>query len=487
MARSRLKTRLAMAAFWLAAAAALPGCTSWPGAAAGGAAESALAPAAVAQAALPSTASIPSTTVLQASESGQPVLPQTDDPLAMQRIVAEIQALGELDPQARDELLENLRQTDPTIWPLVAQRVRADLAWRRQAEQGEAERPGRDISRNGPPVTPAPSMGTAASRPPNREPLTAQPPSESTEAGGALAADEGPQPAADASGRPRVRVAENDPPIRDLCRPDELAAKPASHEEPSAAGRDAPVTPVSYQAKEAEGWQEHLDRAVELLESEVPGPPQSDRQLAQHARLRLLHLLGGRRGEALRPIPSLAPPMQEFWSKELYGLATLLTPELISDSGRRKAEASRHLNEAVAKLGESCPLIVRNPAFVTEIQSFGTYKPFDKYEFVPGQRVLLYAELENFNSIETPEGFHTATRSSYQIFDAGGKRVAEHQFSLCEEHCRRPRRDFFIVHDLHLPERIYPGKHVLQLTVADLNSEKIGQTVIEFTVKSGED
>ena len=141
----------------------------------------------------------------------------------------------------------------------------------------------------------------------------------------------------------------------------------------------------------------------------------------------------------------------------------------------------------MAKLGDSCPLVVRNLAFVTEIQSYGSYKPFDKYEFVPGQRVLLYAEVENFTSSETARGFHTVTRSSYQIFDSSGRRIDEHEFSPSEEYCRRPRRDFFIGYEFCLPERIYPGKHVLQLTVADLNSQKIGQTVIEFTVKSADD
>ena len=448
MAGPRPKTRLAMAT--LSLVVAVCGCTS----SSRSLAPSALATAAAGQAALPNMASIPPTTPLPASTSGQAPPPQTTDPQAMQQIVAEIQTMGALDPQARDELLENLRQTDPAIWPLVAQRVRADLAWRRQAQAREG-RPGKDASADGHSARPAPSSGQTAGKPPERDPDAAQSPIAPPQADQGVAASVGRQPPADTA-------------------------------EPPTSGPQGPVTAASYEAKVAEGWQGPLDEAVALIESKMDGSPQSDAEFAQHARLRLLYLLKGQRDEALRPIPSLAPAMQEFWSKEVYGLATLLAPESISDSGRRKAEASQHLGTAVAKLGESCPLVVRNLAFVTEIQSYGTYKPFDKHEFVPGQRVLLYAEVENFKSIETAEGFHTATRSSYQIFDADGKRVAEHEFSLCEECCRRPRRDFFIVHDLRLPQRIYPGKHVLQLTVADLNSKKIGQTVIEFTVKSSE-
>jgi hypothetical protein len=257
---------------------------------------------------------------------------------------------------------------------------------------------------------------------------------------------------------------------------------PADHR--AASGSPQRQTPTSHGPEAARDCQSHLDRAIQSLEYELGSSPQSDRDFAEHARLRMLYVLNGRRDEALRPIPSMPPTMQEFWSEQVYGLATLMESESTSDLSPRTAEAKQHLDAAASKLGESCPLVVRNLAFVTDIQSYGTYKPFGKYEFVPGQRVLLYAEVENFKSIETPQGFHTATRSSYQIFDASGKRVDEHESKPSEEYCRRPRRDFFIAYDLCMPQQIYPGKHVLQLTVADLNSQKIGQSLIEFTIKS---
>jgi hypothetical protein len=133
-------------------------------------------------------------------------------------------------------------------------------------------------------------------------------------------------------------------------------------------------------------------------------------------------------------------------------------------------------------LGESSPLVVKNLAFVTEVQSFGAYKPVLKNEFAPGQRLLLYAELENFKSNETAKGCSTALQSSYLILDSRGQRVADHEFSVNEECCRNPRRDFFIGYEFLLPKHIYPGKHTLQLTVTDLNSQKIGQSSIEFNI-----
>ena len=61
--------------------------------------------------------------------------------------------------------------------------------------------------------------------------------------------------------------------------------------------------------------------------------------------------------------------------------------------------------------------------------------------------------------------------------------MADHDFTVTEEHCQNQRRDFFIGYHLRLPKRIYSGKHTLQLTVEDLKSHKVGQSQIDFVVK----
>jgi len=201
------------------------------------------------------------------------------------------------------------------------------------------------------------------------------------------------------------------------------------------------------------------------------------------ARLRLLYLAAGQRDAALRPAPSLPASQQEFLSKSLYGWDAWLDAERTPDAALRAAEAKRALEEAAERLADAAPLVVRNLAFCTEILSYGSHKPFRTNEFLPDQEVLLYVEVENFSSESTARGYHTALRSSYQIFDARGQRVAEHDFTLTEEYCQNQRRDFFIGYHLRIPKRIYPGKYTLQLTVEDTKSRKVGQSQIEFTVK----
>ncbi len=242
------------------------------------------------------------------------------------------------------------------------------------------------------------------------------------------------------------------------------------------------VVPASYDAAASE-WQSHLSAATRALEAQVGPAPKTDEEMAQAVRLRMLYLLAGRRDAAVQPIPAAPPALQEFWSRELCGLAAWLDTQRTPDPAHRAAETKQVLDEAVSRLGETAPLVVRNLAFCSEVQSYGCLKPFAKNEFAPEQEVLLYAEIENFASEPTHKGFHTSMRSSYQIFDSRGQRVADHDFTVTEEYCQNSRRDFFIGYHLRLPKRIYAGKHTLQLTVEDLKSKKVGQSSIDLMIR----
>jgi hypothetical protein len=151
---------------------------------------------------------------------------------------------------------------------------------------------------------------------------------------------------------------------------------------------------------------------------------------------------------------------------------------------RRSSTPKQRLGEALTKIGESCPLLIRNLTLCKTIQSFGCTQPFEKYEFKPSQHVLIYAEVENLANDSTPRGYHTALQSSYQIFDIRGQRVAEGEFPLTEETCRNPRRDYFVGYELQLPDRIYAGGHTLQLTIIDQVAHKTGQSTVELKIET---
>jgi hypothetical protein len=366
----------------------------------------------------------------------------TVDPRAMQQVLAEIQKAGTLDPESQSKLMQDLQQTDPSLWPMVVQQFRATIAYRQEMQQRQTLMGGPQLANNG--QRSAASVQTAAAA------ANGQTPAVST-----------PQPTASSQAATAV------------------AATPAT-----AAPAANAVAAASYTAPTADDWHTHLTAAIRLRETELHNPAKSEDDEARQAQLRLMYLLAGRRDDAMQPMPGASPAAQGFWSSELYGLAAFLDTEHTPDASHRAAEAKERLGEALTKIGESCPLVVRNLTFCKTIQSYGCTQAFEKYEFVPGQHVLIYAEVENLANESTPRGYHTALQSSYQIFDIRGQRVAEATFPLTEETCRNPRRDYFVGYELQLPERIYSGSHTLQLTIIDQLAHKTGQSTADFKIES---
>jgi hypothetical protein len=258
----------------------------------------------------------------------------------------------------------------------------------------------------------------------------------------------------------------------------------ATPTQPAATASDpSPAVVAALSARDSQDWQKALQLAIDNLEGTNREAPQSQAEVGRHAALRMLYLLAGRKDEALRPIAGISPSQQDFWSQEVYGLATYLDTERNPESSRRAAEAVDRLRDAASRLGEHATLSVKNLALCTEVTSFGVYKPFEKLEFKSGQEVLLYAEVDNFKSVRGEKGFRTALRSSYQILDPHGARVDSQEFEITEEHCQNQRRDFFMRYHIWMPKRIYGGRYTLQLTIEDTLSQKIGQSSIEFDVK----
>ena len=411
---------------------------------------------------------------------------------SLQQVMAEIESLGDVSPEVQKRLLEDLRQSDPALWPLMTQQIRATLAYQKeQAAKAGAAPPAAQSQQ----LAAAPSAQTAKSpsdaqrqvaargivepqtihpQPYGQQPNEPAAPLARQATPGVAPAQPGAAPIPAAANQPsaiaaagEVQVASFEQPTPEKTETKQPAAKAAVSQTPASDG----------------DWGAPLAAAIAALESQTREPARDDESTARHAHLRMLYLAAGRRDDALRPIPGLPPAQQDYWSKQLFALSAYLDAENIADPSRRAAEAASHLSQAAASLGQLGPLVVKNLNFCTEVVSYGVFKRFEHNEFKPGQQVLLYAEVENFKSEESAEGFHTALQSSYQILDSQGRRVAHDDFALTEEHCQNRRRDYFIRYFLTLPAMIYEGRYTLELTIEDTLGRKIGQSTIEFSVQ----
>jgi hypothetical protein len=224
------------------------------------------------------------------------------------------------------------------------------------------------------------------------------------------------------------------------------------------------------------------ERVIALMEESVNEVPDSVDDIHQQMRLRMLYLIAGRQEEAFRPISGATPAQQDYWSQQLFALATFLDNQRQPDNKRRAAAALLHLDEARGTLAQLATLDVRNLTFVESVDGYGAYKPARESQFEPGQQVTLYAEVENFHSETIEQGFRISLGTSYQVVDESGRRVDGGQFPDVLDQCKNRRRDLHIQYGIPLPTRIYPGGYQLQLIVTDNQTGKIGQASLSFEI-----
>ncbi len=255
-----------------------------------------------------------------------------------------------------------------------------------------------------------------------------------------------------------------------------------------AAGEQRPVNqlaarPVSVASREpALSWAQHLNRAISQLEELVIDEPRTEEEARQQALLRMLYVVAGREEQALRPIAGVPHKQQDYWSTQMQALTTYLDDQTEQDLRERATEAYNHLVDATQLMGEMGKLSIDNLAFCSSVSSFGVYEAVTANEFAPGDRVLLYAEVSNYLSEPTADGFRTILASSYQILDERGNRVDSGEFPEVEDPCRNRRRDFHIQYGVELPQRIYADRYRLELLIEDRLSGKIGRASIYFDI-----
>jgi hypothetical protein len=241
----------------------------------------------------------------------------------------------------------------------------------------------------------------------------------------------------------------------------------------------------------AEPLQSGLEHLIARAEQELAGmsPGTSPEAQADFRRrqvhLRLLYLAAHHPEQALTAIPSLEPADQEYWQQIVWAITNSLDGGAEMSPGERAANTIPPVNTALRRLREQADLSIRNAAFCEEISYFGNYKRFPGDEFVPGQPVLLYAEIENFRSDPTPTGeYRTLLKSVIEIIGPGGQvRGWKKTFAATEDLCRNPRRDYFHNYQFTIPERLPLGPHTLKLTVVDELSGKQATSAIKFMVK----
>jgi hypothetical protein len=254
---------------------------------------------------------------------------------------------------------------------------------------------------------------------------------------------------------------------------------------PVAAATAAASRQVTPLAQVDDEWQQRVQQAAEELSRQVKQSPTTTAEVHQHVSLRLLRLLGGDTERALEPIPHIPPAEQDYWSRQIFAVATYLDHHSQPDDKRRAAASVTHLDEAVSHLRELGSLSLRNLAFCKSVYGYGAFEPYDSDVFTPGEQVSLYVEVENYHSESSEKGFRTLLGATYEILDDKGKRVSGGEFPDVDDCCRSRRRDFHIQFGLALPQNLSPGHYRVELVIKDGQSDKRGHAKVPFEIRSG--
>jgi hypothetical protein len=466
-----------------------------------------------------------------------------DNDQAMVAVLQEVQRAGATDPAAQKMLLDQLQRSKPELWPLVVQhfqssqnyhdqlaaatvndtsareRAATSVAWHTSPSNAAAAalsstapasgKIGELVDPRAVPGESSANQAVAAATPANMSP-----PLDRDTIALAAAAAKMPQPlATDPAARP-IAAAKASSTLPSAGAPTPQAdvspaAKQAIYEAAvdSASGVKQTLATVPVDQANTRGaspatappilsaisaadpgsqdWRKDIDEAIKDLQGRLSDAPQTTAEVHQQVSLRLLELLAGHTEDALKPIPQISHEEQDYWSGQVYALATYLDHHSQPDDKRRAAASVAHLDEAVGHLRELGSLALRNLTFCKNIYDYGSYEPYDEPQFSPGQQVLLYVEVENYHSDSTDKGFCTSLGTSYEVFDDHGKRLEGGDFPDVEDCCRSRRRDFHIQYGLAIPKKLGPGKYRLDLDMKDRRGDKLGHASIDFEIRGG--
>ncbi|MBL8850541.1 MAG: hypothetical protein JNG89_12745 [Planctomycetaceae bacterium] len=239
-------------------------------------------------------------------------------------------------------------------------------------------------------------------------------------------------------------------------------------------------------------WQETLQRLTSLVEAEVqashPGLSDQDRvaYIKRQVWLRMLYLMAEQPQRAHTAIPGLTPAEQEFWTALFWAVSNYFDTQTLSDPSERAASTLQQLDYAQTKLEQVAALQLSDVSFCYKINSFGNFESFQRDEFRPGQTVLVYAEVANFESRPQANGLYaTRLKSFIEIRRGGadGEIIEQNSLTPTEDVCRTIRRDYFHSYTIDLPQHLTPGPYTLVLRIEDEFNGKSAVHPINFLIR----
>lgn len=200
--------------------------------------------------------------------------------------------------------------------------------------------------------------------------------------------------------------------------------------------------------------------------------------------LRLLHMIAGRSAESIRIIESLPEEEQEYWQSLMLSMNRFRQAGEDSDRPEQLTESLQHLRNATKKLQPLAQLSIPRIILCDRIDGFGSVAEFPTANFEPGQRILVYTELQNFRSELTADGrYRSEFAAVLEFLREGEDEVVDTiRVPQIEDLCDVERTDYFQSFELTLPA--LEGKYLMRLRLRDQLNLQTAVAELEFTVQS---
>lgn len=165
----------------------------------------------------------------------------------------------------------------------------------------------------------------------------------------------------------------------------------------------------------------------------------------------------------------------------LLALSVRLTQGSLDQANSQEvAHVLEQLNSLSATLRSRAALSVEKMCFCRTITRFGAYDPLpQEHQFQagkedkPGERVLLYVELQNFASLSRGSHYETELATRLELRDLRDNRVWVKDFPAEQpDRSHTLRHDYFIAYRFWVPAQIPPGLYTLWVEVRDITGNR---------------
>lgn len=226
-----------------------------------------------------------------------------------------------------------------------------------------------------------------------------------------------------------------------------------------------------------------LVRMITQLEQAIIAAPDD---VNAQVTLRCLYARQGRREEALAVLPLIAP------EKQTQAL-TLTRAIILSEPAGREYVNPEDANATLAALEDiagqvarKADLQIKNLKLCRKVDGFGQYELLDLSQLSDGKpmRLLVYCELENFQSHKDSDGRYTTQLKAWMtVYDSQYAVVTQRIADVTDVPSYNPRRDFFLRGALDVPQ-LPTGIYRVEVRIEDKVAGKIARPAhMEFEVK----